>query len=571
MKLICNPMEIAYKYQHPLHGPYAYREAADPTIICFRGKYFLFTSMCGGFYYSDDLIQWSFHENRSLEIYSYAPDVNEHDGYLYFCASSLAKKCKILRTNDPFKGFDVVSVPFSFWDPHLYFEEDRAYLFWGCSSRKPIYGVEMDIETMQPISQKVELISADGKAHGIDNKDIYKDQKISLWQRYINLFVGSGAFIEGAFLNKFNGRYYLQYATPGTEFPTYGDAVCISDNPLGKYTFQRHNPYSVVPGGYLKGAGHGSTFYDIYGNLWHAASICVCVNHAFERRLGLWPAGVDEDGILFCNQYFADYPKRIPSGKFDPLSVKPEGMLLSYRKKVTASAYKRNCTPEHVADERIQTVWSSPDGNGGHWLLMDLGYECEINAIQVNFGDCETPKRKLPRRQYGGTLSQERYIEPEELRYKYVVECSSDQETWYPYGQGTLSTPLPHHLITADASARYIRVTFLDAPYGQCFTVSGLRVFGFAAGAKPAASKMISAVRQDDTTAVLKWELQADAVGYHIRIGIAPDKLYNGVLLYGESEYRITFLNREIDTYYYAVDTFNESGIQEGKVHRFSK
>lgn len=90
--------------------------------------------------------------------------------------------------------------------------------------------------------------------------------KISLWQKYINLFVGDGAFIEGAFLNKINGRYYFQYATPGTEFPTYGDAVLISDNPLSKFEWQKHNPYSIVPSGFTCGAGHGSTFSDKSGN-----------------------------------------------------------------------------------------------------------------------------------------------------------------------------------------------------------------------------------------------------------------------------------------------------------------
>ena len=147
-------MEISYKYQHPLHGKHAYREAADPTLIRFNGKYFLFTSQCGGFYYSDDLFTWKFHSDRNLEIHCYAPDVNIHDGYLYFCASSYAKKCKILRSKDPFKGFEVVSIPFTFWDPHLYFEGEKCYLYWGGSSKKPIYGIEMDIKTMKPIGKK---------------------------------------------------------------------------------------------------------------------------------------------------------------------------------------------------------------------------------------------------------------------------------------------------------------------------------------------------------------------------------------------------------------------------------
>ena len=94
MKLLCNPLEIAYKYQHPLHGKYAYREAADPTIVRFNGKYLLFTSKCGGFYYSDDLFVWGFHEDRTLEIHGYAPDVSVRGEWLYFCAKYCARKIR---------------------------------------------------------------------------------------------------------------------------------------------------------------------------------------------------------------------------------------------------------------------------------------------------------------------------------------------------------------------------------------------------------------------------------------------------------------------------------------------
>ena len=568
-KIYCNPLEIAYKYQHPLHGKYAYKEAADPTLLRFNGKYLLFTSKCGGFYYSDDLFDWNFHEDRNLEIHGYAPDVNEYDGYLYFCASSYAKKSKILRSKNPFAGFEVVSAPFAFWDPHLYFEDDRCYLYWGCSSKEPIYGIEMDIKTMKPIGKKKSIVFGDGKTHGIDDKDIYKDQKVSLWQRYVNLFVGTGAFIEGAFLNKINGKYYLQYATPGTEFPTYGDAVLVGDSPLGDFTWQTHNPYSIVPSGFFTGAGHGSTFYDEYGNLWHTSSMGICVNHNFERRLGLWPAGVDKDGILFCNQYFSDYPKAIPQGKFDPLSIKPKYMLLSYKKKTAASSQQEECPIENVVDENVKTLWQSKTNKPGEWLSIDLGKEYDVRAVQVNFGDYRTPKKKAPRSEYGGTISQERYIEKELVEYGYQLEYSLDGKAWSCFGEEKILTTLPHKLVEFHAVARYIRITFDSSPYDQNFTLSGLRVFGFGSGKKPSQVMGEQAERVNDTVGELSWNSQPDTTGYCIRIGIAPDKLYNSILLYGQNSYRITFLNQETKTYYYAVDAFNEQGITEGKVKKF--
>ena len=43
-------------------------------------------------------------------------------------------------------------------------------------------------------------------------------------------------YIEGAWMDKRCGKYYLQYACPGTQFNTYSDGVYVSDNPLGPFT-----------------------------------------------------------------------------------------------------------------------------------------------------------------------------------------------------------------------------------------------------------------------------------------------------------------------------------------------
>ena len=56
-----------------------------------------------------------------------------------------------------------------------------------------------------------------------------------------------------------NGQYYMQYGAPGTEFNVYADGVYVADYPMGPYTYQKHNPVSYKPGGYMNGAGHGST------------------------------------------------------------------------------------------------------------------------------------------------------------------------------------------------------------------------------------------------------------------------------------------------------------------------
>lgn len=171
-KTYCNPLDLAYRYQHLAENGrrFAYREAADPTLVHFKGRYYLFASMSAGFWHSADLADWQFHANRELLIYDYAPDVRQVGEYLYFCASRRGENCPILRSANPLADdFEQVSAPFDFWDPDLFCDDDgRVYLYWGCGNIDPIYGVEMDPETMLPIGQRQELIFENVDALGYE-------------------------------------------------------------------------------------------------------------------------------------------------------------------------------------------------------------------------------------------------------------------------------------------------------------------------------------------------------------------------------------------------------------------
>ena len=57
-KTICNPLDLSYGCGgKDANKPY--RECADPVIVTFKGKYYLFTTQDrGGYRMSDDLIHW---------------------------------------------------------------------------------------------------------------------------------------------------------------------------------------------------------------------------------------------------------------------------------------------------------------------------------------------------------------------------------------------------------------------------------------------------------------------------------------------------------------------------------
>ena len=94
MHIFCNPINFGYRYQFnktPEDGIIASREAADPSMIYFRGCYYIFPSMTAGFLYSKDMVNWDLFSTSHLPIYDYAPDVRVCGDYMYFCASSHEK------------------------------------------------------------------------------------------------------------------------------------------------------------------------------------------------------------------------------------------------------------------------------------------------------------------------------------------------------------------------------------------------------------------------------------------------------------------------------------------------
>lgn len=602
MNILCNPVNVSYPYQFK-YDPRdkgrlsVNREAADPSMVQFQGKYYLFASMTGAVWVSKDMAHWESHSlPENMPIYDYAPDVRVIGEWLYFTASNRGKPCDFYRTKDPINGpYEQIKGTFDFWDPHMFLDDDgRLYFYWGCSNTTPIWGVELDRETMRPMADKVALISGDPWRHGYERfgedhsqqprtkaetdllfaaflKECDQKKAMPPKENYamIRATFSGMPYIEGPWMTKRNGRYYLQYACPGAEINVYADGVYVSDHPLGPFVPAENNPFSYHPGGFMPGAGHGSTLQDLEGSWWHTATMRISVNHVFERRVGIWPAGFDKEGHLYCNQRYGDWPMDVEKLRQDPWA-EPDWMLLSYEKKVSASS----CHPQHRAedavDENAQTWWRAKEKAPGEWLKIDLGSEMDIHAVQVNFADDPHASVLCPSQLTPGP-DMPRLIDLSAHRTRWLLETSKDGECWDVFAdRRQAESDLSHDLAVCEPGihARFVRLTIEEVPFGVEPCVSGLRVFGKGNGKKPEAAAF-HARRINDLDFSASSVYHGDIQGFNILWGFDEQHLYHSCLVMGHQlqDQRIGALIKG-QAYAVRVDTFNENGITKGKVVR---
>jgi hypothetical protein len=535
----CNPLDLPYCFRESLPSN---REAADPAILIFKGEYWLFASKSEGYCHSKDFIHWLLVIPTGLPIDQYAPGIVEIAGKLYWNACNTG----IYETDDPAAGvWQHVSDTGNHGDPDLFRDDGgRVYLYSGLSSGGSIGGQELDPNNgFKPLTDWISLFSSDVAHYG---------SQIAGEPTDVAPYKDSGSWLEGSWMTKHDGKYYLQYAAPGTQWKTYNDGVFVSDHPLGPFTFAPYSPFSFKPTGFICGAGHSTTFQDFGGRYWHAVTMTISVRAMFERRLGLFPTWFDIDGQMVCNTYLGDYPQFAPGVVTDPSNGNSPGwMLLSYHKPATASSTLDGHPISAAFDEDIRTWWSAATSNPGEWLQVDLGKIVRVEAAQVNFADQGSSQVNRMSDGYG-----------------YKLDISRDGKAWTTIvDRGVDMRDSPHDYTQLDQAllGRYVRITNTHSPGGGLFSISGLRIFGNGLGKAPARAVDLYVNRDagDPRQATLAWKPVDNADGYIVRYGIAATKLFNNYQVYGAATLHMHTLNVGVP-YYFTVVTFNDSGITKG-------
>lgn len=540
-RTICNPVNISYQFQ----AEYRSRESADPAVILYEGEYYLFASHGSGYWVSPDLAHWKFLQvdtTRHPEFKRFAPGPCVVGKTMYLTHSEGGSILKSDTPRDPDSWVDI-GKPYDWGDPAFFTDDDGyVYIYEGLSDKEPIHVSKLDPrDNMRLVEGPVDCCRSDIAHRGFERSGEHNENE------------HRRPYFEGAWMNRHDGKYYLTYAAPGTEYGTYADGCFVGDSPMGPFTYCDNSPVVWKASGFMRGSGHGCLFEDANGHWWKMDTVSISKNHVFERRLALFPATFGADGRLYTNTLRGDYPYYIPTENENPFNCPgPDWQLLSYQKAVAVSSTLDEAHPaSSAADEDLKTWWSAATGEAGEWIRMDLGELYSVNAIQINFADQDAAAVEG---------------RDNDFCYRYRLEVSADGDGWH---EVPLHAPadLSHDYIELDApqTVRFVRVTNQGViPAGGKFAVSGLRVFGHGNGQAPAAAPAFHAERQpDERNMRITWDAKPDAQGYMVRFGVSPEALYTHYQVIGDTSADIGCLNTGV-SYYVTVDAYNESGMTAG-------
>ena len=559
-----NPVDIDYRYNYEQKEQgISYRSGADPVIVVQGGAYYLFETLGEGYWRSRDLGTWQhITPTRWPLLDAVAPAALSVRDSIYYMPST-TQPLPILLLTAPATGRvefynrrlpwlpmardregPTMARPDSVqpgpWDPQFFHDPDteRWFMYWNSSNAYPLHAIELDkTKRLAYKGTPKWLFGLEPEKHG--------------WERFGQDHRDSiKPFIEGAWMTKHDGRYYLQYGAPGTEYNVYSTGTYVADDPMGPFTYAPYNPVGYKPGGFVQGAGHGNTFQDVHGNWWNTGTPWIAVNWNFERRIGLWPAGFDGDGQMYVNTRFGDFPHWLPTGRRSSRDATFTGwMLLSYRKPVAATSARDSFPASNATDENPRSFWVARDNRRGEQLTVDLGQPFDVTAVQVNYTDYKAG--------LFGTDST--------VYTAFRLLASTDGTQWRTIADLSRSRrdrPNAYLELPSPVRARYIRYDHRHVGAAH-LAIADLRVFGNGRGGRPATPGGLTARRdRDERNAFIEWQPVNGVVGYNIRWGIAPNKLYQTYQRFADQGTSLELRALNVgQQYWVAIESFDENGV----------
>ena len=378
LSLAMSVQAFAQTYCNPLPMPIGQggNASGDVTVLEEGGKYYMCCSG-GGMWVSDDLLNWEFHAVEHIPV---APDLVKFNGKFYLTGNS----DHVFVADNPlgpyedlglFKNTGPVEDGWNGgFDTKIFVDDDnQPYLFWPGRGISGIYGVKLDPK---------DLTSFMGKP-----THLFGFNPMHAWERYgeMNEYP-TVAWIEGPWVIKRNGIYYLEYSASGTQWKTYAEGYYTATSPLGPYTYAANNPLLRKTEGLVTGTAHGSIVKMAGKDEWWQFYTIVLSNPPGGRRIGMDKVTFDADGLMYCT--VTDTPQPAPGtvAKTDvPASIPVTINKMNAMNALSKFSSQQNGYPAAFAvDNYSGTVWMPEAEDATPSITVEL-YKLEVSQDGEKF------------------------------------------------------------------------------------------------------------------------------------------------------------------------------------------
>jgi xylan 1,4-beta-xylosidase len=468
----CNPLPIEASSRD---GSPQGVNLGDVTVVREAGKYYMFCTGGGG-WVSDDLVHWRYQgvDMREGRV-PVAPHVVKFDGQFYLSGNSapLYRAPAILgpyelagdwtdASGKPFAGVSNGRPWVGAFDVDIFVDDNqKPYLYFPGRSTDGIYVVPLDPSRLN------RFLAAPERLFGFDRSHV--------WERYgeMNEYPDV-SWIEGPWMLKRKGTYYLQYSASGTQWLSYAAGVYTSKSATGPFTYSPVNPILRKTSGVVTGTAHGSIVEGPDGNLWQFYTI-VMPNPPGGRRVGMDPVGFDERGNLFVRGP-SETPQWGPGAAADPARRGDSGSLpLTINKlramntRSTFSSQRPGHEAAYAVDNSTGTWWEPTEEDRQPSITIDLGPATEFDPVQVFTVDSSRilfVAGRGPVRP--GTTPQAPAATPADgaLAHRYRIEASTDGKTFTTVldKTGNMVTRYVEFDELPPTACRFVRLTLVDWP-----------------------------------------------------------------------------------------------------------
>lgn len=359
----------------PLPSEHNFRTAADPTALFVDDTCYLYaTGDCGSnnlnCWTTKDFITW---EYQDVGFGVTAPSVIQI-GDKYYMAGNGTPVYEADSPLGPWNELGSFTLPdgteTGFSDVCFFLDDDgRLYLSYsiGC----PIMGAELNPEN------PAELLTDPIVLFAYDNS--------RSWTHFGSSFQNNTCgYCEGSQIFKYDGTYYLQVSSNGTENASYCIGVLKStEGPLSGYTDQENNPVTAKEDGFLPGPGHGCFVTNPKSNVLMLFYTSVLGNSrsCFNRRISMDVCKIDENGNITVPETSIT-PRMVPgdlSGESDSADA---GLSCLSKWASYWSNNSENLTDAFYAIDGSMNTWWEPD-NEKPILISGLCGIYDVSAIQV--------------------------------------------------------------------------------------------------------------------------------------------------------------------------------------------